>query len=102
MSKVALGLALGLLLLFTYLTGVKAAYAFAYALCLLFLVSWAWPRIAIRGMRVTRHLDPGTPTVGEPKVRKSGGMGQVKPGETPGIAVALACASDEWDFGFGD
>src|SRR6195256_5447847 len=79
MSKVALGLALGLLLLFTYLTGVKAAYAFAYALCLLFLVSWAWPRIAIRGMRVTRHLDPGTPTVGEPfeeviGVRRSGFM----------------------------
>lgn len=79
MSKVALGLALGLLLLFTYLTGVRPAYAFAYALCLLFLVAWAWPRAAIRGMALNRHLDPGTPTVGEPfeeviEVRRSGFM----------------------------
>ena len=79
MSKVALGLALGLLLLFTYLTAVRPAYAFAYALCLLFLVAWAWPRVAIRGMTMSRHLDPGTPTVGEPfeeviEVRRSGFM----------------------------
>jgi uncharacterized protein (DUF58 family) len=79
MSKVALGVALGLLLLFTYLTAVRPAYAFAYALCLLFLVAWAWPRFAIRGMSVTRRLDPGTPTVGEPfeeviEVRRSGFM----------------------------
>ena len=66
MSKVALALALGLLLFFTYLTAVRPAYAFAYALCLLFLVAWAWPRFAMRGMAVSRHLDPGTPTVGEP------------------------------------
>jgi uncharacterized protein (DUF58 family) len=77
MSKVALGLALGLLLFLTYLTAVRPAYAFAYALCLLFVVAWAWPRIAIRGMSVKRRLDPGTPTVGEPfeeviEVRRSG------------------------------
>jgi uncharacterized protein (DUF58 family) len=77
MSKVALGLALGVLVLFTYLTAVKPAYAFAYALCLLFLVAWAWPRLAARGMSLTRRLDPGTPTVGEPfeevfEVRRSG------------------------------
>ncbi|MGA7910940.1 MAG: DUF58 domain-containing protein, partial [Candidatus Dormiibacterota bacterium] len=65
MSKVALAGALGLLLFFTYLTAVRPAYAFAYALCLLFVVAWAWPRLAIRGMTVTRRLDPGTPTVGE-------------------------------------
>src|ERR1700694_2927144 len=79
MSKVALGLALGLLLFFTYLTGVRPAYAFAYALCMLFLVAWAWPRSAIRKMTVTRKLDPGTPTVGEAfeeviEVRRSGFM----------------------------
>src|SRR2546425_10209567 len=77
MSKVALAVALGLLLFFTYLTAVRPAYAFAYALCLLFLVAWAWPRFAIRGMSLTRRLDPGTPTVGEPfeevlEVRRSG------------------------------
>ncbi|HEY8952496.1 MAG TPA: hypothetical protein VIP78_08055, partial [Candidatus Dormibacteraeota bacterium] len=65
MSKVALAAALGLLLFFTYLTAIRPAYAFAYALCLLFVVAWAWPRVAIRGMSLTRRLDPGTPTVGE-------------------------------------
>jgi uncharacterized protein (DUF58 family) len=76
-SKVALAGALGLLLFFTYLTAIRPAYAFAYALCLLFLVAWAWPRVAMRGMSITRRLDPGTPTVGEAfeetiEVRRSG------------------------------
>jgi uncharacterized protein (DUF58 family) len=65
LSKVALALALGLLLFFTYLTGVRTAYVFSYALIMLFVISWAWPRFAIRGMSVSRRLDPGTPTVGE-------------------------------------
>src|SRR5207247_3601549 len=65
MSKVALAGALGLLLFFTYLTAIRPAYAFAYALCLLFVIAWAWPRIAIRGVSVARRVDPGTPTVGE-------------------------------------
>jgi uncharacterized protein (DUF58 family) len=77
MSKVALAATLGLLLFFTYLTAIRPAYAFAYALCLLFLLAWAWPKLAIRGMTVTRRLDPGTPTVGEPyeeaiEVRRQG------------------------------
>ena len=77
MSKVILALSLALLLFFTYLTAVRPGYAFAYALCLLFVVAWAWPRLAIRGMRLTRRLDPGVPTVGEPfeeeiHVRRSG------------------------------
>jgi uncharacterized protein (DUF58 family) len=65
MSKVALAAALGLLLFFTWLTGIRPAYAYAYALCLLFVVAWAWPRLVIRGMTFTRQLNPGTPTVGE-------------------------------------
>ena len=64
MSKVALATALGLLLFFTYLTGIRPAYAFAYGLCLLFVIAWIWPRLAIRGVTVTRRVDPGTPTVG--------------------------------------
>ena len=77
MSKVALGAAIALLLFFTWLTAVKPAYAFTYALLLLFLVAWAWPRLAIRGMTVSRKLDPGMPTVGEPyeeviEVRRTG------------------------------
>lgn len=66
MSKVALAAALALLLFFTYLTAIRTSYVFAYALCLLFVLAWAWPRLAIRRMTVTRRLDPGTPTVGEP------------------------------------
>src|ERR1700680_450446 len=65
MSKVALAAALGLLLFFTWRTGIRPAYAYAYALCLLFVVAWAWPRLVIRGMTFTRQLNPGTPTVGE-------------------------------------
>jgi uncharacterized protein (DUF58 family) len=65
MSKVALAGALLLLLFFTYLTAARPAYAFAYALCLLFVIAWAWPRVAMRGMSLIRKLDPGTPTVGE-------------------------------------
>ncbi|TMC00294.1 MAG: DUF58 domain-containing protein [Chloroflexi bacterium] len=66
MNKVALAVALGILLGFTYLTGYRPAYAFSYALCLLFVVAWVWPKIAIRGISLSRRLDPGTPTVGEP------------------------------------
>src|ERR1700686_2897009 len=65
MSKVALAAALAILLFFTWLTGIRPAYAYAYALCLLFVVAWAWPRLVIRGMTFTRQLNPGTPTVGE-------------------------------------
>src|SRR6266508_6869702 len=65
MSKVALAGALGLLLFFTYLTAIRPAYAFAYALCLLFVIAWAWPRLAIRGVTMSRRLDPGNPTVAE-------------------------------------
>src|SRR6266700_3976124 len=65
MSKLALAGALGMLLFFTYLTAIRPAYAFAYALCLLFVIAWAWPKLAIRGVSVSRRVDPGTPTVGE-------------------------------------
>jgi len=79
MSKLALAGAIGLLLFFTYLTGIRPAYAFAYALILLFVVAWVWPRAAIGGMGVTRQLDPGIPTVGESfeeqfEVRRKGWM----------------------------
>src|SRR2546429_3358176 len=65
MSKVALAGALGLLMFFTYLTGIRTAWVFGYALCLLFVIAWVWPRLAIRGITVGRSVDPGTPTVGE-------------------------------------
>jgi uncharacterized protein (DUF58 family) len=65
MSKVGLAGAIGLLLFFTYLTAIRQAYVFAYVLSLLFAVALVWPRLAIRGVTVTRRVDPGTPTVGE-------------------------------------
>lgn len=65
MSKVALAGAIGLLLFFTYLTAIRQAYVFTYVLSLLFVVALVWPRFAIRGVTVTRKVDPGTPTVGE-------------------------------------
>ena len=65
MSKVALAGALVLLMFFTWMTGIRPAYVFTYALILLFVISWIWPRLAIRGVSVARKVDPGTPTVGE-------------------------------------
>ena len=65
MNKFALGAALALLFLFTYLLGVRPGYTLAYALCLLFLIAWLWPRFTVRRITFTRQLDPGTPTVGE-------------------------------------
>jgi uncharacterized protein (DUF58 family) len=65
MSRAFLGLSLGLLLLLAYLTAIKPAYVLAYALVLLFVLAWAWPRLAARGIRIQRVLDAGTPTVGD-------------------------------------
>ncbi|HYM97677.1 MAG TPA: DUF58 domain-containing protein [Candidatus Sulfotelmatobacter sp.] len=110
MSKVALAAALGLLLFFTYLTAIRPAYAFAYALCLLFVVAWVWPRVAIRGMTVTRRLDPGTPTVGEAyeevfEVRRRGwapapwvevkDLSQI-PGYQPGRVISVGSEVVKW------
>jgi uncharacterized protein (DUF58 family) len=110
MNKVALAAALTLLLFFTYLTGIRPAYAFTYALCLLFLVAWLWPRIAIRGLSLARRLDPGTPTVGEPyeeviEVRRSGwvpapwveirDLGQI-PGYQPGRVISVGNELVSW------
>src|ERR1700704_3742045 len=110
MNKIALAAALGLLLFFTYLTGVRPAYAFAYALCMLFLIAWAWPRIAIRGISLSRRLDPGTPTVGEPyeeviEVRRTGwvpapwveirDLGQI-PDYQPGRVISVGSELVSW------
>jgi uncharacterized protein (DUF58 family) len=65
MTRVLLGLSLALLLFFAYLTAIRPAFALAYALCVLFLITWLWPKLAVRGVTVERSLDAGTPTVGE-------------------------------------
>jgi uncharacterized protein (DUF58 family) len=66
MTRLLLGFSLGLLLLFSYLTAIRPAYALAYALILLFVLTMLWPRQAVRGLSIRRTLDAGTPTVGEP------------------------------------
>jgi uncharacterized protein (DUF58 family) len=65
MTRVLLGLSLALLLFFAYLTAIRPAFALAYALGVLFLVTWIWPKLAVRGIKIERTLDAGTPTVGE-------------------------------------
>src|SRR3989441_7341821 len=111
MNKIALGVALGLLLFFTYLTAIRPAYAFAYALCLLFVVAWVWPRLAIRGISLARRLDPRTPTVGEPyeegiEGRRSGwvpapwgevrDLGQI-PDYQPGPVISVGGELVSWE-----
>jgi uncharacterized protein (DUF58 family) len=110
MNKIALAAALGVLLFFTYLTGVRPAYAFAYALSLLFLIAWVWPRLAIRGISLSRRLDPGTPTVGESyeeiiEVRRTGwvpapwvevrDLGQI-PDYQPGRVISVGGELVSW------
>jgi uncharacterized protein (DUF58 family) len=77
LSKLALVVALGVLLFFAYLTGAHPGFNLAYALCLLVVVAWLWPRLVIGRITISRKLDPGQPTVGEPyeetiTVRKRG------------------------------
>jgi uncharacterized protein (DUF58 family) len=77
MTRALLGLSLALLLFFAYLTAIRPAFAIAYALGVLFVLTWAWPKLAARGITVERTLDAGTPTVGEPyeetfSIRKTG------------------------------
>src|ERR1700737_2268794 len=66
MSRWLLATSLGLLLFFSYLTGIRVAFTFAYALIVLLLIAWAWPRLLSGRIRVDRTLDAGQPTVGEP------------------------------------
>src|SRR5260370_20978068 len=65
MTRALLGLSLALLLFFAYLTAIRPAFALAYALGVLFLITWIWPKLAVRGINIQRSRDAGTPTVGE-------------------------------------
>src|SRR5260370_13915299 len=110
MNKVALAAGLGLLMFFTYLTALRRAYAFAYSLGLLGLVAWVWPRLAIRGISLTRKLDAGSPTVGESyeetiEVRRAGwvpapwveirDLGQI-PDYQPGRVISVGSDVVSW------
>jgi len=65
MTRVLLGISLVVLLFFAYLTAIRPAFALAYGLGLLFVLALLWPRLAVRGITITRTLNAGIPTVGE-------------------------------------
>lgn len=63
--KVSLGLTIGLLLLLTYLTGIRAAYVLSYGLGLLYLAAVLWPPLASWRLEVQRNVSLGRLMVGE-------------------------------------
>ena len=65
MSRLLLAVGLFLLLFFAYLTAIRAAFVLFYGLTLILLIAYLWPRHVIRRLVVTRHIEAGTPTVGE-------------------------------------
>ncbi len=65
MSRWLLAASLGLLLLLSYLTGIRVAYTLAYTLVALFAAAYLWPLLLKGKVKVTRSLEAGQPTVGE-------------------------------------
>ncbi|MGH7903199.1 MAG: DUF58 domain-containing protein [Candidatus Dormibacteraceae bacterium] len=65
MARAVIAAGLGLLLLLSYLTGIRIAFAFTYAIVMLVVLAWAWPRLAARGIGIQRSLQAGRPAVGE-------------------------------------
>lgn len=56
---------LGVLLFFAYLTAIRLAFMLVYFAVLLIAVSWAWTRLASRGLSVTRDAHEGAYEVGQ-------------------------------------
>ena len=65
MSRLLLAAGLLLLLLFAYLTAIKSAFVLVYGLALILALAFLWPRQVVRKVKVTRHIEAGTTTVGE-------------------------------------
>jgi uncharacterized protein (DUF58 family) len=65
MSRLLLAAGLLLLLLFAYLTAIRSAFVLVYGLALILVLAFFWPRQVVRKIQVTRHIEAGTPTVGE-------------------------------------
>lgn len=66
MPRAAVAAALGLLLLFAWLTGIRLAFSLFYALGLLLLLAYLWSRAATRHLRVERTSPSGVSQVGHP------------------------------------
>ena len=65
MSRLLLAAGLLVLLLFAYLTAIRSAFVLVYGLTLVLGLAYLWPRRVVGRIRVTRHIEAGTPTVGE-------------------------------------
>ena len=65
MTKTPLALGLAALVLFAYLTAIRSAFVLFYGLTLILLIAWLWPRQVIKKIEVTRHIEAGSPNVGE-------------------------------------
>lgn len=65
MARAAVAAGLGLLLLLSYLTGIRIAFAFTYAIIAMVIWAWVWPKLALRGLVLERRLEAGRPVVGE-------------------------------------
>ena len=102
--------ALAMLLFFAWLTAIRPAFALFYVLAALLLLSWAWPRLAARRIRVERSLEFANAVAGEEfketfQVSRSGWLpapwvevldaGSV-PGYQPGRVVSLGRGSARW------
>jgi uncharacterized protein (DUF58 family) len=66
MSRFLLAIGIGAVFLFAFMTAIRPAFVLAYGLLALYVLAWAWPKLVARTVRVERHLDAGSPTVGEP------------------------------------
>src|SRR5216110_3000412 len=66
LPRLPLVTALALLFFFAYVTGVRLAYSLLYALVLLFVVSYAWSRLAADNLVVERASPEGQYQVGDP------------------------------------
>lgn len=99
-----------MLLFFAWLTAIRPAFTLFYILALLLAMSWAWPRIAARRLRLERTLEFSNPTVGEEfketfVVKRKGWLpapwvevvdgGSVE-GYQPGRVVSLGRGSVRW------
>lgn len=65
LPRLPLVTALGLLLFFAYITGIRLAYSLFYALVVLFVVSYLWSRLAADNIEVQRDSPEGQAQVGD-------------------------------------
>ena len=102
--------ALAMLLFFAWLTAIRPAFALFYVLAALLVLSWSWPRLAARDIKVDRKLEFTNPVAGEEfretfHVTRSGWLPApwvevtdlgVVPDYQPGRVISLGRGSARW------